>query len=117
MTGCTCTRSRPGLSSKGNRGIADPLKPYYTAIRTLRFGRRLLEAGEMDYRVMEGVARDMSAPPEEWYTDELSRLNAAFRESRLPAAPDEQSLRYLLFTLRVEDLEADFPEISHPDIC
>jgi predicted nucleotidyltransferase len=87
------------------RGRDNPEKPYLTAIRTLRFGQRLLGEGILDYRVMDGLSRDPEGIPKDHYAAELLRLDEVCRESRLPPYPDDRPFRDLLFAFRTEDLE------------
>jgi predicted nucleotidyltransferase len=87
------------------RGRENPEKPYLTAIRTLRFGQRLLGEGILDYRVMDGLSRDPEGIPKDHYAAELLRLDEVCRESRLPPYPDDRPFRDLLFSFRTEDLE------------
>jgi predicted nucleotidyltransferase len=89
----------------GNRGRKNPEKPYFTAIRTLLFGQRLLGEGVPDYRVMDSLSRDPDTTPADCYAAEVVRLDEVFRESRLPLVPDDRPFRDLLFSLRTEDLE------------
>ena len=89
------------LKMTGAGLVKRPGKGYRTALRTIKFGIKLLREARISF---EPVMHD---PLSEEVKEGMDQLDEAYRQSMLPDLPDEDQFRDFLLRQRLEEMTED----------